>query len=514
MPALRRLTARRTTFTALAILAVLSIGTGGLTGISSAATDATPPAAPPSSGEQQASADVALDCPFAAPAGPQRITLKTTATLPATATVGSAVKFRSLTASFTLPRTVATQLAPAPATSLRGGLTLDLTAHQGDKSTAIPAPFTIAPTPLPENGDIQFTATADLPDQAITVPGEVTFDVGAPAIALKPVPEATSETTPVRCTLAPNQKTTLASILVAPAPAKPSTGNPDTPPPAARRDEAAPQDSGGFTIVTPLNLVQIVANSSIYRVGATVTSKPTGLLNGVWTIVLDDNGIQHDPSTITGSVGFKPVTATFLGFGFVPVSATVEFLPADYHNAKLIELNAQLSAPPGDTILTTHVKVMARMSNATVNGVPLDLGPDCVSASPISLNLFGPYNALQGGTVGTDPNAPDPDYRGFTLPPFVHCGVAEPLNALLTGMASTTTNINQAKVVAVNFGECTKPNHTQCPPPPTPPGSTPKPSTAPNTGRTLNTGTETTPPTPGSTTNHPATAGSPSPQPN
>ncbi|WP_406642232.1 DUF6801 domain-containing protein [Amycolatopsis sp. WGS_07] len=494
MPALRRLAARRTPFAALAILAALSIGTGGLTGISSAATDPTPPAAPPSSDEQQATATVALDCPFAA--GPQRIALTTTAILPATATVGSAVKFRSLTASFTLPRTVATQLAPAPATSLRGGLTLDLTARQGDKSTAIPAPFTIAPTPLPENGDVQVTATADLPDQAITVPGEVTFDVGAPTIALKPATETTTEAAPVRCTLAPGQKTTLASILVAPALTKPSAGNPKTPPPAAPRNEAATQDSGGFTIVTPLNLVQIVANSSIYRLGATVTSKPTGLLNGVWTIVLDDNGIQHDPSTITGSVGFKPVTATFLGFGFVPVSATVEFLPVDYRNAKLIELNAQLSAPPGETILTTHVKVMARMSNAKVNGVPLDLGPDCVSASPISLNLFGPYNALQGGTVGTDPNAADPDYRGFTLPPFVHCGTSEPLNPLLTGMASTTTNINQAKVVAVNFGECTKPNHTQCPPPPTPPGSTPKPNTAAAKQPTADTGSSSTNPVP------------------
>jgi len=467
---------RRTTFAALALLGALSIGTGALTGVSSASTETPTPAAPPpstSAGEQQASTDLALDCPFADPAGPQKITLSVSASLPATVQVGTGLKFRSLTASFTLSHTVAAQLAPDAGASLRGGLSLDLTARQGEKTATVPAPFTIAETPVPATGDVKLTATADVPDQAITVPGQVSFDVGAPAIALKPATDGTAGVAPVKCTLAPGQTPTLASILATPAPSAPGTPGQDKPnlpqPPAAQRNDVAAQDDDDITIVTPLTLVQMVATSSVYRLGTTVTSSPTGLLNGFWTLRINANdGLQHDPSVITGSVGFKPVTATFLGFGFVPASATVEFLPADYQHSKLIPLNAQLSAPPGDTILTTHAEVVARMSNAKINGVPLDLGPDCVTATPISLNLFGPYDALVGGTIGTDPNAADPDYRGFVLPPFVHCGVAEQLSPLLTGMASTTTNVNQAKVVAVNFGECTKPNHTKCPPLPTP----------------------------------------------
>ncbi|MGW7534256.1 DUF6801 domain-containing protein [Amycolatopsis sp. NPDC054798] len=464
--------ARRGAFAALAVLGALSIGTGALTGVSSASTETpTPVAAPPpsSAGEQQVSKDVVLDCPFAAPAGSQQITLTASATVPATVQVGSGLKFRSLTASFTLPHAVATQLVPTAADGIRGGLTLDLTAHQGDRRTAIPTPFTIAETPLPENGDVKLTATADLPEQAITVPGKVSFDIGAPTIALKPAAEGAAEATPVTCTVLPDQTTTLASILATQVPAAPaSPGKPSPPPspapPAAGRNAVTPKDDG-FPLITPLNYVQVTATSSVYRLGATVTSNRTGVLNGSWTVILDPpDYIPRDPSTISGVVGFRPVDATFLGFGFVPVTATVEFLPVDYHNSKLIDLTGQLW---GGVRLTTHVQVMARMSNARINGEPLDLGPDCVTAKPVSLNLSGKYNATTGGIISTDPNSPDPDYRGFALPPFVHCGTAEPLEPLLTGMASTTANLNQAKVVNVNFVECASnkfPDHKKCPP--------------------------------------------------
>lgn len=470
---------RRPASLALAVLGALSIGTGALTGVSSASTETPTPAAPPplSAGEQSVSKDIVLDCPFAAPAGSQQITLTVSATVPATVPVGSALKFRSLTASFTLPRAVAVQLAPDAPDGIRGGLTLDLTARQGDKSTAMPAPFTIGATPLPPAGDVKLTATADLPEQAITVPGKVSFDVGAPTIAVKPAADGAAETAPVACALLPDQTTTLASILATGAPttvpkkpAEPSTA--PSPPPSARRDAATPQDDPPFPLITPLDYVQVAATSSVYRLGATVASARTGVLNGTWTVLLiPPDYLQHDPSTISGNVGFRPVDATFLGFGFVPVTATVEFLPVDYRNSKLIEFTGKLVLS-GD-FLTTHIQVMARMSNARINGVPLDLGPDCVTAKPISLSLSGAYSALKGGILSTDPNSPDPDYRGFALPPFVHCGTAEPLSPLLTGMASTTTNVNQAKVVNVNFGSCPAkdyPDHTKCKPiPSTPP---------------------------------------------
>ncbi|ATY10274.1 hypothetical protein CU254_07220 [Amycolatopsis sp. AA4] len=463
---------RRPAFAALAILGALSIGTGALTGVSSASTETPTPTAPPplSAGEQQVSKDLVLDCPFAAPAGPQQITLTTSATVPATVQVGSGLKFSSLTATFTLPRAVTTQLAPAPADSLRGGLTLDLTARQGSKSTAVPTPFTIAETPLPPTGDVRLTATADLPEQAITVPGKVSFDVGAPTIAVKPAADGTVESAPVACALLPDQTTTLASVIATGAPTavpRPDTPNaPAPPPPAAQPNTVSPKSDPDFPLITPLNYIQVSATSSVYRLGATVASSPTGVLNGTWTILLvPPDYVQHDPSTISGTVGFRPTTASFLGFGFVPVTATVEFLPVDYRHTKLIEFNGKLVLT-GD-FLTTHIQVMARMSNAKVNGVPLDLGSDCVTATPITLNLSGKYKATTGGILSTDPNSPDPDYRGFALPPFVHCGTAEPLSPLLTGMASTTTNVNQAKVVNVNFAECAStkfPDHTKCPP--------------------------------------------------
>ncbi|WP_328607262.1 hypothetical protein OG943_46565 [Amycolatopsis sp. NBC_00345] len=275
-------------------------------------------------------------------------------------------------------------------------------------------------------------------------------------------PTGTPPAKQVTCTLAPDQPTSLGTLVVLPGQGM------------AGGVSAQDESDEPLTIVTPLVLVRIVARSTVVRLGANITSTPTALLNGIWTIRLDPNtGIPID-STVSGTTSFKPQQSTFLGFGFVPVTATVEFLPVDYRNAKQIPINGTITKDASNvSILTSHIDVMARLSNAKVNGQPLDVGPDCVTSEPVGLDLRGPYEPLGVGSIGTDPNSPDPKFRGFTLPPFRDCGATEPLSPLFTGMASGPGN--QAHVETLNLAECTNPDHTQCPPDPNlPPAQTAK----------------------------------------
>ncbi|MDT8915613.1 DUF6801 domain-containing protein [Amycolatopsis sp. PS_44_ISF1] len=558
---------RTRSLTVLSVLGVLSAAGGTLTAAGSSAAPG-----PDRTATHTASVTVAMTCPLA---GPVPLTVRTTATLPASVKTGQTLSIDDFTTTFTLPHAVAQTLTTTG--RLAGGLTFGLAIQRDDKKDTIPVPMTFAPTAVPPTGDVTLTATGQAPGLALDTPGAVTLNVTAPTLALSPAPagtgtssgpgpgpgsgpgtsapgpapghqpgapgtgtgtpgngtpnpgtgsnptgggsgsggsggsssggsgsgsgsstgsstgggggdtasgSATDPSTPpsgeppatgttpptgssptgtppakqVACTLAPDQPTELGTLVVLPGQG------------VAAGARAQVEDDEPLTIVTPLVLVRIVAKSTVRRLGANLTSSPTALLNGVWTIRLDPNtGIPID-STVSGTTSFKPLQSTFLGFGFVPVTATVEFLPVDYLNARQIPINGTITTDANNaSILTTHIDVMARLSNAKVNGQPLDVGPDCVTSQPVGLDVRGPYEPLGVGSIGTDPNSPDPKFRGFTLPPFRGCGATEPLSPLLTGMASGPGN--QAHVETLNLAECTTPDHNQCPPDANSPGA-------------------------------------------
>jgi hypothetical protein len=204
---------------------------------------------------------------------------------------------------------------------------------------------------------------------------------------------------------------------------------------------------------------KVISTSTIAKTGATVHSKPAALFDGKLTMYADQDGNPLPEQEIGGLLGFAPVVTTYLGYGFLPVSATVEFLPDDYRNSKLLSVKGSLV----DGTLYSHLDVRARLSDVQVNGVPLDAGPDCVTETAISLDLVGPYDPFYaGGRVGTDPANPDPKYRGFTLPAFRDCGAAEKLSSLFTGQNSGPGN--QAYADLVLLPACAEADHRNCPP--------------------------------------------------
>ncbi|MFG1644205.1 DUF6801 domain-containing protein [Amycolatopsis sp. NPDC049252] len=452
----RRVRPRSVTVSALAAAGLLSAANGALTGVGSAAPA---PAVPP---DTKATASVSATCPFADPIGSRALTVETTATLPAQAKTGSAATIGDFSAKFTLPRDVALALLPAGTTtgSLQGTVTTDISVHQSDRAEKVPVPLTVAATPLPETGDVTLLATGAVPQIAINTIGPVTLDVTAPTLALAavPPPGATATTQPapgIACTLDPGQPATLGKILVLPkatpgAQQKQETG----PGGVSALDDPVPP----LEIPTPLALVSVLTTSTVKKLGATVVSDPAFLINGLFILSLDPDTGDIVDRKVTGSTVFKPATATFLGFGFVPVTATIEFLPLDYQNSKLIDISGGLHDDPvtGEPVLDTQLSVIARLSEAKVNGVPLDLGPDCVTATPVSLELSGPYDPFSVGHIRTDPE------KGFELPAFRGCGAGgQDLNPLLTGMSSGPGN--QAFVDTYNLVPCTEPDQTQCP---------------------------------------------------
>ncbi|WP_326947014.1 hypothetical protein OG439_48255 [Amycolatopsis sp. NBC_01307] len=448
----RRVRPRTLTVSALAAVGLLSAVNGALTGVGSAAPA---PAVPP---DTNAKTSVTVTCPFADPLGARKLTTETAATLPAQAKTGTSATIREFATKLTLPRDVALSLLPAGATagSLQGSLDVDLAVHQGDRADKVPVPLTVAATPLPDTGDVTLTATGAVPEIALNTVGAVTFDVTAPTLSLTAVPPAgTVATQPaplIACTLDPDQQTTLGKVLVLP-PVKPGTAAKK--PAAAGADAPAPGDpptEDEFAV--PLSLVTIMTRSTVKKLGATVTADPSFLINGLFILNLNDGS-----SRVTGSTTFNQATTSFLGFGFVPTTATVEFLPVDYRNSKIIEVAGNITTDPdtGATFLNTTLQVMARLSNAKVNGVPLDLGPDCVTAETVTLTLNGPYEAFGVGHIQTDPE------KGFRLPAFTGCGTGgQDLSPLLTGMSSGDGN--QAYVDTYNLVVCTDPDSTQCPP--------------------------------------------------
>ncbi|MEV6443623.1 DUF6801 domain-containing protein [Amycolatopsis sp. NPDC051716] len=450
----RRVRPRSVTVTALAAAGLLSAANGALTGVGSAAPA---PAAPP---EKTATTSVSVTCPFADPLGSRKLTVVTSATLPTQPKSGTSATIGKYSVQLSLPRDVALALLPTGATSgsLQGAVQLDLTVHQGDRSDKLPVPLTVAPTPLPETGDVTLTATGDVPEIAINTIGAVVFDVTAPTLALTAVPApdaaATPDATatpaappapPIACTLDPDQQATLGTVLVQPTATPGSEQKAALGAAAALEDDPPPANE--YTV--PLGLITIFTTSTIKKLGATVVSDPALLINGFFSVDLDTT-----ESRVSGSAVFKPATATFLAFGFVPVTATVEFLPHDYRNSKMIEVGGGLYTGDDNEIwLTTQLFVMGRVSNVKINGVPFDVGPDCVTEHDIELHVSGHYDPFATGHI-KDPN--------FKLPGFRDCGSGgQDLSPLLTGMSSGDGN--EAKIDTYNLNGCTEPDHTKCP---------------------------------------------------
>ncbi len=155
---------------------------------------------------------------------------------------------------------------------------------------------------------------------------------------------------------------------------------------------------------------------------------------GVTHIAKPNNDIPIGPTTlvttvsatgaITGSLDLPPTKTTFSVLGFIPVSATVTFIPVGKGGGVTGTLK------PGK--VRTKAKFILRLTDVTVAGIPAGVGTTCQSTTPAIIPIATPvgekFSIIDGGNLaGT-----------YTIPPFANCGLTTSIiNLLIPGPDNT-----------------------------------------------------------------------------
>jgi hypothetical protein len=176
-------------------------------------------------------------------------------------------------------------------------------------------------------------------------------------------------------------------------------------------------------------------------------------VNGVPYLCEDTTGqLDYD-----GAAEFPPVTATFLAFGFEPVTATAYLTQSGTLSAVAYTNESLPYGSYGDgTVAVVTSQVELRVADITVNGVPLDVGNDCQTTGP----LYSPPGPADPDPAtdpllvvvgGDQPGDPRPYYGTqsggalageATIPPFSGCttSAGEDLDPLLDASLSGPGN--------------------------------------------------------------------------
>lgn len=130
--------------------------------------------------------------------------------------------------------------------------------------------------------------------------------------------------------------------------------------------------------------------------------------------------VDLSTGAVTGSVNLPPATGSFRELGFIPVTATTEFI--------------QDGPTTGNTTSTGGIQatsqITLKLTDLKVAGLDIPVGSSCETSAPATIALASApgFNALKGGVVnGT-----------YTIPRFTHCLLATPLiNLTIPGAGNT-----------------------------------------------------------------------------
>ncbi|MFJ5864391.1 DUF6801 domain-containing protein [Streptomyces parvus] len=468
------------------------------------------PSAESAAAEQKSEVSLRYTCPF--PSGPEEVDVVVSAVLPTSARTGEEIRPAEAAVEVTLPPTALARFADLDAATLSAVARLTVRNTVGDKSAdASWQDLTAPPADLPAPGEgdgqdpgaLTLTATGDVPTVAFGSPGRATLAPDALALALTSLTEAGEPTTPpgldVACTPAPGQEPELAAIAIrgdqdptAPAP-RPGESDPvpdPTPtrpaeglPPTARekidaltgkRREALEDDPGSCPIEIPPEWVMTTAET--YAAGYANAAKLDGaaaLGPAFMKVVLNKRYINDSCAStvdVSSEVNFDyqgkrqlpPTKATFLSYGFMPTTATMTLEQVGPPAA--IHTHTVTNTPTYPEETTVTARLVMRLSGVEVNGVPLDVGPDCRTERPFEQVLKGygqsyppaGYLVAYGGTL-----------TGYAhIPPFEGCGATEDLDPIFTSAISSPGKKadNYTKMTQAPLCVATNPEGPDCPP--------------------------------------------------
>jgi hypothetical protein len=260
--------------------------------------------------------------------------------------------------------------------------------------------------------------------------------------------------------------------------------------PLGAKIQTASASVAGFTNASKLNGSALLGEPSNAIVatngagGVSVIGKNAVRIGGdeyfceLATFQLDNNGVQR----------FPPARATFLAFGFMPVTATVNLTQTVPDTCTVVPVASGTTVlkrcpvaevlyqdlgptgtqhPPYTVVSTAHVSM--RISDVAVNGVPLDVGPNCHADGPLYtpgspadpagnlLVLTGSQtrNILFGSVLdGT-----------ATIPPFLGCGTGgDNLDPLFDASISASANDLRMRVGDLCFASTPTSKPINCDP--------------------------------------------------
>ncbi|WP_394434599.1 DUF6801 domain-containing protein [Streptomyces sp. SGAir0957] len=430
-------------------------------------------------------------------------TVKVTTRLPTTAVTGQPIEAGPVQVETALPRAELADRLPA-GDELASEATLAVEVRQNGEKAAATWSGLSGRADMPADGtDLALPHTGDVPSITVGSPGEIELIAGDLTLTVTP-----ASGTPVTATCSPAQGADRGLAKVA-VPDEQGTEPEQSPSQDASPDEGSEQPRDGVTVnpgdepkvapeVTcgpkptgdldtsqappppvPPDVSQLPGfQACAYAVGLATVRKQNG------SMVINDPsatpalmdvaanvqvGSATDPVTgenwsrfdSLGRLVLPEADSTFLGFGFMPVSARVAF------DTGPITISTGDTRTLGGSFAVATFFQTLRIRSVKVNGTTLPVGPDCRTEKAFRVTLRGTINDDGSGSY-TNVLAGGLLTGKVDIPAFTGCGTGgENLNRLFTAAISGPDNLiamNQAPVCSpeLQFG---------CPPvvPPLPP---------------------------------------------
>jgi hypothetical protein len=446
----------------------------------------------PTAAQQVVTPKLAYTCAF--PSGAQHVSAQVVATFPSNATVGHPIQPTKTTVTMTIPHAAVVGLLQLRAATVTA--TASLTTKVAQNSASIDATWAGLRTPamrIPASGPLVLAASGTVPPATVSAPGNVIFTAVTLSILLTPrkADGSATESSAMRaeCILGNRQQGVLAIVPVTGAVARSGSGGPPTTGPrldgphsgmrAQHQNNAdcPPMPPGGLklnprfppptppkgstiTKLPPLpGCAYVVGYSDVRKLNGAALIGP-GLTNLAINLRVVENQnanyVQTDSAgqlEFNGLHEFPPATATLLGFGFVPVTATLQLTELGTVNAFAVGPLSPFGCGKCITTTTIYALQTLRIYDVKVNGVPLNVGNNCRTVNPFVVAVSGSspqYNIITGGPLtGT-----------VTIPNFTGCGVGENLNPIFNASISGPGNF-----VKLTQGVlCTPTSGNGCPP--------------------------------------------------
>lgn len=415
---------------------------------------------------RSARVSLAYTCPL--PHGAKPVSVLAQAVFPATGKVRQPIRASGAAVTVTLPPAAVAALAVLHEATVSSSTRFDVVIPQGGASSGTVAWLTLtAPaTPLPAKGGLVLSASGAAPPVTVTAAGGVSFTTAGLSLVLAPHRRGGAASSPmvrqVRCTLRPGQDATLDTVPVGAAAGTPGPHRSARPRAASRAANKfcpplhkalklnprfpPPKPPSGSTVNHSPGIPPFCAFTTGYSdikklKGATLLgpglANISPFLNSYFNF--SKNYFQQDSAaefSFHGRRQFPPAKATFLGFGFEPISAMMQLNELGTVNIVTISpLTACSGKGCKPTITTVSSRIYVRVFDVKVNGVPLNVGPHCQTA---------PFDAILAGRSDTKPSyqfsTGGPITGNITIKQFHGCGAGENLNPLFNVSISGPRN--------------------------------------------------------------------------